>query len=663
MFSLKVKINRQFCINQNTVLKEFFNRFKSKKTLEAASIYAAGSWIFIQVLATITPYIDLPKFIITGCFYSVIFLFPFFLLERELDNIELTGKSSSYQALVQWLITLDLMIWPKYVFASLVIVASLFIASRENKPETKEQLQVANDKIAVLFFDNQTGNTELDIIGPMASHWLTEGFIQQGDVRVVSTNSIKRFYQTETTENLTTLGANQLIEGSYFLQDDSLYMTANLVESESGEITFAFGRFSGNVDQPIQIIEDLQEKILGYWYTKEKIKRFPPPRFDAYKKYIQAQSLWRENDEQVFQLLNQAIHLDSNFYEPHFVLIGLLRNKRRWKECDSIVESLKKIRHRLTNAQKDKLNFFKYELSGDYKSAYKYLLKEFERDEQDLFMNTSLMNFANYKLNDSKECLRIANYISDSDMDFDNCEYCKTRLFNLALAQYNTNNDELMLTLKQNSSLKPDSRLLQINSFNAIIKEKESPQSVLQASFQSEPFKKLDIANLLLAKLSDSSNEQAKTELIALMTSILEKVDSSSAIQLEIAGHAYELLGETKEARELYQTLERLYPGDKFARFRIAGTYIQEGLMDEAKPIFDKLESERSAFDHGYTSYELGRMYCLLGKQSEANKYLQQSLDEGREFHWKFFANDWYLRSLWDNPEFLKLLDSRKVSI
>ena len=652
--------------------KEFLSKLKSAKIFEAVSIYGASTWITIQVLATVTPYLNLPTYIVTGVIYCVIALFPFFLLERFIDTLEIEEEDSAKHRFYNRLIAFDLAVWPKYVLiGSILAICLIFAANKERNLTPTIPDIVLQDKLAVLYFENQTGNEEYDVIGPMVSHWLTEGFIQNGDVKIVSANSVQRVYQaglggvSSLTENISKLlGTKNVIDGSYFLQKDSIFLKANLINVETGDVLYAFGNFSGPKDEPITIIEDLREKVLGYWFNKENIKRYPAPRYDAYKKYIEAQSLWSEDNARVKSLLEESITLDPNFYEPLFLLIALQRNKRKWSYCDSLTNRLYNIKSELTNAQLDKLNFFRYELKGDYKSAYTYLKKEFDRDPEDLFMNTSLMVFANLKLNDPAECLAIAKEISIDSINLEDCKYCKTRLFNQTLAHHLLGNDaEFNRLLTLNSSVEPDSRIKQLQTIQLVKKENlDDLHNYINQTTSNDPRKYLDLYLVAIVDCLKQGNEAKAKQCLEVASKRLGQLDSNNNLSQELLGQYYDISREYDKSYPIYMSQEAKYPKDQFYLFRIACNKILSGNTKEGLALAKEVEMTKSDHDFGYTEYEMARVHALLGNTEKALDYLDQSIQNGRLFHHLHFGRDFYLRSLWNHPRFNTLLKTRAIS-
>ncbi len=566
----------------------------------------------------------------------------------------------------------------KFIFPAIIAVLSLsliFFIGSYLKKDTNSNLSITNnasllkEKIAVLHFKNLTGDAKLDVIGPMISHWLTEGFLQNGDIKMVSSNALQQIYQsdknalTRSGTNLQELlGTRNIIDGSFFLQEDSIFVKSNYINAETGEIIYSFGEFSGHKDKPITIIENLREKVLGYWFTKENIQSFPPPRYDSYKKYIEAQSLWGENDSAVKELLEESIQLDKSFFEPHILLIALLRNKRKWKDCDSLTNALYERKTQLTQPQLERLNFFRHELQGDSPTAYKYLKKEYDRHPDDLFINTSLIQFLSYKLNAHQQVLEIEKEIPIEDIDLENCVYCKTRLFSLVLAAFKLNKqDQINKYIQLNGSLEPDMRIKQIELMNAVRQgDDKTIENNMKAVYDEGNYRLYLEHLILITEEFFSINNKTKSEYwLNKFDQISGKLDQKDELTLELIAQYYEFVDQERKSLKIYENFLAQYPKDRFFTFRKACVLAIQGNKKEALKIANKLESQTPKFDFGRTEYEMGRVHALLGDKEKAIQYLNQSIDNGRQFHHLFFDKDWYLNSIWNSPEFKKLLTKR----
>ncbi|MDH3650869.1 MAG: adenylate/guanylate cyclase domain-containing protein, partial [Saprospiraceae bacterium] len=181
--------------------------------------------------------------------------------------------------------------------------------------------------IAVMPFENYTLDPELDVVGQMASHWITNGLIDgsrarmvsydavhaQGQVLIAGVGSKKSFAQT--------IGADRTIEGSFAIigsQHDSLVFTASLNDPGTGERIQGFSEQVCDRKVPLEAIKALLAIIKGFWESQDS-KVLSPPKYEAYQAYLTARDLWMEDDQEALHQLNLAIGIDSSFLDPYFL--------------------------------------------------------------------------------------------------------------------------------------------------------------------------------------------------------------------------------------------------------------------------------------------------------------------------------------------------------
>lgn len=633
----------------------------------------AGFWLVIRVLVTLSPYLNIDSYWVNAVLYTSILLFPFFLFHQYVIYYDPKSNFKGLSRLYELSENFELRTWPKYLIALIFSGLSYWYASGNRINLESTNPIVSGEKMAVLHFQNQTGQPDLDMIGPMVTHWLTEGFIQNGDTKVVSASAVQRAYAAQNIApgskmldlNLSkVLGTQYSIDGVYFIQQDSIILTSSLYDSSTGEVVYSFGSFKGPRDQPLEIIENLRETVLGYWFNRDNIERFPPPRYDAYKKYIEAQTLWGEEDSVVEKLLVESLELDPNFFEPKFLLIALKRNNRNWSLCDSLVSDLYGKQVHLTKSQSTKLNFFRNELAGDFKTAYQYFDVEYGRDKNDLFMNTSMMHFANYRLNDPNLCLLTAEEIKLEEVDFSNCQYCKNRLYNLARAYYQLGNSNKIKTLYQyNKKLDSDQRLEEVFLLDAANSGDHMLIDSIMTTLWNEnnDIRYAEHAILLATKYI----HLGKSDLAQRWLEAIEIVDDRIAVKddyyLELKAKQLEMLGKWGKAKEIYQSLKAQFPNVSFYDWRLMGVEAALGNQDEVLEFISMQVSEKKSYDFGYTHYEAARLQALMSNTDLALSHLSNSISQGRQFHITFFEQDWYLASIWNTSKFKDLLRSRRV--
>ncbi|MFC2124339.1 adenylate/guanylate cyclase domain-containing protein [Bacteroidota bacterium] len=227
---------------------------------------------------------------------------------------------------------------PYYIIAGLivVIIAVLiwqFIPSREAGPPSPVALVDKEISIAVLPFDNLSGDPEQEAM----CDGLTEEIIHHLSIikdfdKVISRNSSMAFKNTDKTtpEIAEILGVDHILEGSYRESGERLRITAQLIEAATDRHLW-----SEIYERPIGDIFDIQSDIakniaisLNSELTEDEnqqLTKVPTQNMEAYQLFLQALHVFTQFSDlnKSITLCKQAISLDPNFAEAYSALSSL----------------------------------------------------------------------------------------------------------------------------------------------------------------------------------------------------------------------------------------------------------------------------------------------------------------------------------------------------
>jgi len=171
--------------------------------------------------------------------------------------------------------------WPKLVFLGLLslpilaIIASMFSDTPGVviSPSTPKSSQAADDPgaaLAILGFENKTGDEELDWLTAGLPEILLTDLAQHGQMRLISRNRVLDCLSEDETEITNahahdkcvaaakSLGAGSVLSGSFYKLGDQLRIDARLEDAESGEILLG-EKVVGS--DPFTLVDSLTEKI------------------------------------------------------------------------------------------------------------------------------------------------------------------------------------------------------------------------------------------------------------------------------------------------------------------------------------------------------------------------------------------------------------------
>ncbi len=215
----------------------------------------------------------------------------------------------------------------------------------DTSSQTPLSKEIRQKKVAVMIFENKTGSSDLDDFGIMISDWITQGLMETGEAKVINADFVQKNIQfaslgkTTNREFSEVTGAGVVIQGNYYFQENQIIIHAQVVDAQNGEIIYAQPTLQGEKENKIELLDELTQRLLGFWVLG-KYERFAkkPPKYDAYRAFIEIEEKWwGEDDEKCEELIQKAFTLDSTFYMPLLKLIVLYNNQNKREKADSII--------------------------------------------------------------------------------------------------------------------------------------------------------------------------------------------------------------------------------------------------------------------------------------------------------------------------------------
>ena len=207
---------------------------------------------------------------------------------------------------------------PYYIIAGLVIVIAAILIwqinpSEETTPPVIEALADKEISIAVLPFDNLSGDPDQDVMCDGLTeeiiHYLSA--IKEFD-KVISRSSVMTLKDSDKTipEIASRLDVNFILEGSYRQSRDRLRITAQLIDAtkDSHLWTEIYERPVGDIfDIQSDIAKKIAHNLKVELSTSEnaKITKKPTDNFEAYNLYLRGRFFWHRRTEED---LNKSIH-------------------------------------------------------------------------------------------------------------------------------------------------------------------------------------------------------------------------------------------------------------------------------------------------------------------------------------------------------------------
>jgi len=202
-----------------------------------------------------------------------------------------------------------------------------------------QRLSLVPARVVVGVFENKSGDSSLDVLGNVATDWLSDGIQRIEGIEVLpakftlslGSRSINVRDLAEAT------GAGTVVSGTYYTRNDSLTFHAHIVDARTGRLIHSLDPVVGPEQRRMDVIDSLRERVLGalalHFGAPRHVaeKGGSPPTFAAYQNYLEG--VRRANEfryRDAITHLDAALALDATFLgawftkgDVHYNLAGL----------------------------------------------------------------------------------------------------------------------------------------------------------------------------------------------------------------------------------------------------------------------------------------------------------------------------------------------------
>ena len=173
------------------------------------------------------------------------------------------------------------------------VLVGVFVGPRLRAPATPARPELDMNRVVVVPFENRTGEADQDVFGLMVADWLTQGMPETAGITFIGSSSAQRRRGERVTGRArrstwrNSLDAGTAVTGAYYGQDDLLLIKAEVVAAASGELLHAVDPLSGPIWDPMSVVEELRQRVLGLLAGRDpELAEFAPPTFEAYREYV-----------------------------------------------------------------------------------------------------------------------------------------------------------------------------------------------------------------------------------------------------------------------------------------------------------------------------------------------------------------------------------------
>lgn len=247
----------------------FITELKRRNVVKVASVYLVTAWLILQVIAVVSPYLNLPKVFGTYVTVALIIGFPIVCIfawafELTPEGIKATSEVSKNESIAKQTghkinhILVALIV----VLVVYVAVDKLWLSSAPTVIETAEAVDVEEEKsvktLAVLPFLNLSTEPDQEIFVDGLTEELLNTLVRIPELKVLGRTSSFAYkgVQKDIKVIAGELGADYIIEGSVRKNQQDLRITVQLIDAATGAHLF-----SDNFDRQLENVFALQEEV------------------------------------------------------------------------------------------------------------------------------------------------------------------------------------------------------------------------------------------------------------------------------------------------------------------------------------------------------------------------------------------------------------------
>ena len=313
------------------------------------------------------------------------------------------------------------------VIALAVIGWLVFLRPRSTAPRI--------ERLAVIPFENRTGNRAHDELGAMVADWITRGLVDARLAEVVPTQVVAAAVAKpgqQPGEALATrvareTGATKLVAGAYYAAGDSIRFQAELIDAAGSKSLATLEPVTVLPAAAMGALEHLRQRTLGVLalrldpvWGKYAEQTSSPPSLETFRLYVRAQETFGRDLQEAERLLRQALSLDSTYQSARILLAIIIANQDRLGAADSLLRLVEASKSDLGSEDRYSVTWLRAVLDGDKDAAYRLISSDSATHGD--FKRTQL-GLQALQLNRPREALRNYARVNPRSLEMSNLPY------------------------------------------------------------------------------------------------------------------------------------------------------------------------------------------------------------------------------------------------
>jgi TolB-like protein/tetratricopeptide (TPR) repeat protein len=506
---------------------------------------------------------------------------------------------------------------------------------------------IRESRIAVLPFENKTNDPKLEMFGTMAADYIIQSLLNLDNVKVVMFNSIEENLPYSTTvpgsgkgSFAERTGAEMIIKGSLYIQEDKLLVQSQVINAISGEVEIVLPEIASPKNELQTLVKELAARFAGYFAMKEgDLNMKLIPKYEAYLKFREIFPIWGIDVPGERKILSHAIAMDSTFLYPYLFSFVSYYNRRQWKEADSVMKLTDRRFDRLTTYEQAYVNVNKAMLAGNLPEAFRGWKSLYERDPKNV--NTNIwaagMAMVNWKY---KEALGIFRNIDPASVNYDAVwKAWWAKAYAICLIRVGQFNEirQVLNAIPSNYPFFANEPII----YAHVLRGEHDSLRVLMDKLTGQNAitpRQLDSLHVLIAEKYSLIHDTARQ--LQWSALAIQRIKTNQKSSPALMSKAYYMANKFDKSANIAQHALANNNTDWEMLSRLGCSFTRMGLLSKAHEIISRIESIKTPFVRGENSYALAEIYAALGEKEKAVEYMKKAFKEGRAIPFGLYEED-----------------------
>nr|MBN2276609.1 protein kinase [candidate division Zixibacteria bacterium] len=260
------------------------------------------------------------------------------------------------------------------IVAAFLMVAAVLIYMLRGQSGPKQQLQAKANALAILGFENKTGDSDLDWLQSGLPEILMTDLAQNGSINLISRNRVLDCLDDNDRSQpglpdhqacmkaARSIGATRVLSGSFIRMGEQIRIDARVEDVESGKILIGEKAVG---DSPLILVDSLTRKIAQALNLKEilandrGVAELTSSSSEAYKEYILGMDQFSNlSFDEANKHFEKAIEIDSTFALPYMRIGMTYAMQGRGQKGVPYFTSARRFEHKLPVKDKSLLDIY-----------------------------------------------------------------------------------------------------------------------------------------------------------------------------------------------------------------------------------------------------------------------------------------------------------------